>query len=114
MRRWIAAQVLGLLVIAAAPIAQAGEFTIDGIAIDVPARFEGPVSAQPDASAQSDAFTVRAASTLMPYSVLQITVYSAAADPNAERLNGVEVVRLGRMQVRRGKVRVLARAARAG
>ena len=44
-----------------------------------------PVSAQPDASAQTHAFTVPATSSLTPSSVLQITVYGAAADAKAER-----------------------------
>lgn len=84
-RCWVAARVLGLLVISAAPFVQAGEFKVNGIDLDVPARFEGPVSAQPDASAQTHAFTVRATNSLTPSSVLQITVYGAAADVKAER-----------------------------
>lgn len=83
-RSWIAARVLGLF-IAAAPFVQAGEFRVSGIVLDVPTRFEGPVSAQPDASAQTHAFTVRAASSLTPSSVLQITAYGAASDDKAER-----------------------------
>ena len=84
-RSGVAARVLGLLAIAVALLVRAGEFKVDGIALDVPARFEGPVSAQPDASAQTHAFTVRATSSLTPSSVLQITVYGAAADAIAER-----------------------------
>lgn len=83
-RSCVAARVLGLF-IGAAPFVQAGEFKVSGIALDVPARFEGPVSAQTDASAQTHAFTVRAASSLTPSSVLQVTVYGAATDAQVER-----------------------------
>lgn len=78
-------RVCGLLLIAVASSVRADEFKVNGIAIDVPARFEGPVSAQPDASAQTHAFTVRANSSLTPSSVLQITHYGAAAHDKAER-----------------------------
>lgn len=83
-RSWVAVRVLALF-IAAAPFVQAGEFKVNGIALDVPARFEGPTSAQPDASSQTHAFTVRATSALTAASVLQITVYGAATDAKAER-----------------------------
>lgn len=79
----IVGRVLGLLVVAATSAVQAGEFKINGIALDVPARFEGPVSAQPDASAQTHAFTVRAPNSLTPSSVLQVTAYGAVADAKA-------------------------------
>lgn len=81
--------VLLLLAVAASASVRAGEFKVNGIVIDVPARFEGPVSAQPDASAQTHAFTVRAASSLTPSSVLQISVYGATADAKAERPTAV-------------------------
>jgi len=80
-----AVRVLGLLAVAAAASVRAGEFKVEGILIDVPARFEGPVTAQPDASARTYAFTVRATSLLTTSSVLQITVYGAATDVKAER-----------------------------
>jgi hypothetical protein len=81
----IVSRVLGLLFIAVAPSVRAGEFKVEGIAIDVPARFEGPISAQPDARAQTHAFTVRATNSLSPSAVLQVTVYGVAADAKAER-----------------------------
>ncbi|MEO6080912.1 MAG: hypothetical protein ABIQ86_14255 [Steroidobacteraceae bacterium] len=86
IRRWMqAVLILGLLTIAATSSVRAGEFKIDRVAIDVPAKFEGPISAQPDASAKTYAFTVRASNSLTPSSVLQITVYNGAADVQAGR-----------------------------
>lgn len=78
-------RVLGLFLVLIASSVRAGEFKVNRIVLDVPARFEGPVSAQPDASAQTYAFTVPATSSLTPSSVLQITVYGAAVDARAER-----------------------------
>lgn len=79
------AWLLGLLLVAFASAASAAEFKAGGVAIDVPRRFEGPTSTQSDAQAKAYAFTVRAASSLTPSSVLQITVYGAAADAKGER-----------------------------
>lgn len=77
--------VLGLLLVVFASSIRADEFKVEGITIDLPARFEGPVSAQPDARAQTYAFAVRATNSLTPSSVLQITVYDATTDVQAER-----------------------------
>lgn len=86
-RRRIAARILGLLVIAIAPSVRADEFKLNGIAVDVPANFDGPVSAQPDVSAQTHAFSVRSTSSLTPSSVLQVTVllYGSITVAEAER-----------------------------
>lgn len=78
-------RVLGLLLIAFAASVRAGEFKVGGIAIDVPVRFEGPASAQSDANTRTYAFAVRARNSLSPSTVLQITVYGAAADIQAGR-----------------------------
>jgi hypothetical protein len=77
--------VSGLVAMAAMSSLWAGEFKIDGIAIDVPARFEGPIAAQPDAQAKTYAFTILASNSLSPSTVLQITVYNGAADVQAGR-----------------------------
>lgn len=84
-RRRIAARILGLLVIAIAQSVRADEFKLNGIAVDVPANFDGPVSAQPDVGAQTHAFSVRAPSSLTPSSVLQVTVYGSITVAEAER-----------------------------
>ena len=82
-RRLRAVLILGLLTVAAAASARAAEFKVDGIAIDVPAKFDGPVTAQPDAQAKTYAFTIPATNLLSPSTVLQITAYSAPADVQA-------------------------------
>jgi hypothetical protein len=76
-------RVLGLLTVVATASVRADEFKVDGIVINVPAKFEGPVTAQPDTHARTYAFTVRASSPLLPSTVLQVTVYDAAADAQA-------------------------------
>ena len=58
--------------LAFAPSIQAAEFGVAGLAIDVPARFEGPVSTEIDGSSKTSAFTVPSAG-LSPATVLQIT-----------------------------------------
>lgn len=78
-------RVLGLLLVAFVASARAGEFKVGGIAIDVPARFEGPASAQSDAHTRTYAFTVRANNSLSASTVLQITAYDTAADIQAGR-----------------------------
>lgn len=68
-----------LLLIALASPVRASEFKIDGIAIDVPEKFEGPaVAAQPDARARTYAFSVRTTTPLQVSPILQISVYAAA------------------------------------
>jgi hypothetical protein len=79
------AWLLGLVLVAFASAAPATEFKVGGVAIDVPSRFEGPASAQSEAQAKVYVFTVRAASSLTPSSVLQVTEYGAATDPQVER-----------------------------
>jgi hypothetical protein len=76
-------RVLGLLFIVCAPSVRAGEFKIDGVAIDVPGRFEGPASAQSDAHTRSYVFTVRANNALSPSTVLQVTASNPATDAQA-------------------------------
>jgi hypothetical protein len=77
------ARVLGLLFIAFAPSVRAGEFKVDGIAIDVPTRFEGPASAQPDTHARTYVFTVRANNALSASTVLQVTASDLATEAQA-------------------------------
>jgi hypothetical protein len=73
----------GLICGCLASLAEAGQYKIGGIVIDVPTKFEGPVTAQPDARARTYAFTVGTASPLLPSTVLQVTVYNATADGQA-------------------------------
>lgn len=73
----------GLICGGLASFSEAGQFKIGGIAIDVPGNFEGPVTAQPDARAQTYTFAVRTASPLLSSTVLQVTVYDAAVDVQA-------------------------------
>lgn len=78
-----AARLLGLLFITVASSVRAGEFKVDGIAIDVPAGFEGPATAQPDAHARTYVFAIRSTSPLLPSTVLQVAVYDPAAEVEA-------------------------------
>jgi len=74
---------VGLMCGCLAFFAEASQFRFGGLAIDVPTKFEGPVTAQPDERARTYAFTVRTASPLLPSTVLKITVYDTAADVQA-------------------------------
>lgn len=89
-------RILWLLLITVAPSVRAGEFKVNGIALDVPARFEGPAAAQPDTHARTYAFTVPAASPLLPSTVLQVSAY-AAADAKAKRSTAVSQRYLSQM-----------------
>lgn len=80
-----AVRILGLIFVALASSVRAGEFKVDGIAIDVPWRFEGPTSGQPDAHSRTYAFTVHASNVLSPSTVLQVTEYGLATDAQAGR-----------------------------
>jgi hypothetical protein len=77
------ALVAGLICSGLAALSEAGEFKIGEIAIDVPARFEGPVTAQAGTRARTHAFTVRAPNPLLPSTVLQVTEYHAAEEAHA-------------------------------
>jgi hypothetical protein len=70
-------QALAFLLIATS--VQAGDFKVDGIVIDVPDKFAGPIFAKPGAKAKTYAFTIPATTWLSPSTVLQITVYDSAA-----------------------------------
>ena len=78
-------RILGLLIVVFSSSVRAGEFKVDGIAIDVPGRFAGPESAQSDAYTRTYAFTVRATSVLLPSTVLQVTEYDLATGAQAGR-----------------------------
>lgn len=56
-----AVRVFGLVSLAFASSVCAEEFEVSGFVIDVPTRFEGPASAEPDARSKTYAFTVPAA-----------------------------------------------------
>jgi hypothetical protein len=90
-------RVLALLTMMCVSSVRAGEFKVDGVAIDVPARFEGPASAQPDAHIRTYAFTVPVTSSMSSSTVLQITVYGAAADVQAGRPEDVSQRYLSQM-----------------
>ena len=79
----------GLICGGLASLSEAGQFQIGGIAIDVPAAFEGPVTTQPDTRAQTYAFTVRTTSPSVASTVLQVTVYDAAEDVQAGGVAGI-------------------------
>lgn len=74
-----AVRVLGLVSLAFASSVCAEEFEVSGFVIDVPTRFEGPASAEPDARSKTYAFTVPAAGPSLS-TVLQITVYDPGVD----------------------------------
>jgi hypothetical protein len=71
--------IAGALCLAFASSARAEEFEIAGFALDVPARFEGPVTAEPDAHSKTYAFAVHTVVS-SPSTVLQITVYDPGID----------------------------------
>lgn len=79
----------GLIGVCMLPFAEAGQFKIDGIVVEVPKTFDGPTIARPDARAQTHVFAAWSNSPLVPSSVLQITEYGAATDANAGRPEAV-------------------------
>ena len=68
--------IAGLLCLAVSSV-EAGNFAIDKFVIDIPEKFEGPVSAKPDAHTKTHAFTVPRAETSSA-AVLQITSVNRA------------------------------------
>jgi hypothetical protein len=80
----------------------AQEFEVDGFVIDVPTRFEGPASAEPDANSKTYVVSVPAIDQ-SPSTVLQITTYDSGVDLHrSKNSESAEIPRLYLLQMLQG------------
>lgn len=76
--------IVGMACLAFAPLIEAKGFEVGGLFVDVPARFEGPSSAEPNPNSKTYAFVVPSV-TLSPSTVLQITTVDLGVDLSRQK-----------------------------